>query len=65
MFLGSGKSYDADSIIQAAADRQDNSRRGQNARKSHLARRRVRSISCGATWKRVEKIRPAKAGLER
>jgi hypothetical protein len=36
MFPGSGKSYDADSIIQAAADGQDNSHHGQNARKSHM-----------------------------
>jgi hypothetical protein len=38
---GSIKSYGADSVIQAAADGQDNSRQRQNARKSHPARWRL------------------------
>jgi hypothetical protein len=46
------KSYDADSLIQAAANRQDNSRTGQNARKSPA------NILPGA----AQKKRPAKAG---
>jgi hypothetical protein len=38
---GSTKSYGADSVIQAAADGQDNSRHRQNARKSHPAQWRL------------------------